>query len=110
MKDNITIDKFQVGKNVKPMIVAEMSGNHNQSLDKALQIVEEVAKTGAHALKMQTYTADTLTIKSNKKDFQIKKKNPWSHNKNLWNLYKKAETSLINLDFFKTSFMTIDPS
>ena len=69
MKNNITIDKIQIGKNAKPMIVAEMSGNHNQSLDKALQIVEEVAKTGAHALKMQTYTADTLTIDKKDGDF-----------------------------------------
>ena len=65
MIDNIIIDKIQIGKNLKPIIVAEMSGNHNQSFDKALKIVEEVAKTGAHALKIQTYTADTLTIDKN---------------------------------------------
>ena len=62
MINNIEINRIQIGKGLKPMIVAEMSGNHNQSLDKALKIVEEAAKTGVHALKIQTYTADTLTI------------------------------------------------
>jgi sialic acid synthase SpsE len=50
----------------KPFIIAEMSGNHNQSLECALHIVEEVAKTGVDALKIQTYTPDTITIDSDK--------------------------------------------
>jgi len=51
MINNIEINRMHIGKGLKPMIVAEMSGNHNQSLDKALKIVEEAAKNGAHALK-----------------------------------------------------------
>ena len=53
------IGSFQISKNAPPFVIAEMSGNHNQSLERALEIVEAAAKTGAHALKIQTYTADT---------------------------------------------------
>ena len=58
----IKIGKYSVGSDAPPFIIAEMSGNHNQSLERALEIVDAVAKTGAHALKLQTYTADTMTI------------------------------------------------
>ena len=53
------VDKF-VGASHPPFIIAEMSGNHNQSLERALEIVEAAAKSGAHALKIQTYTPDTM--------------------------------------------------
>jgi sialic acid synthase SpsE len=62
MKEEINIQNRKIGADHPPFIVAEMSGNHNQSLDRALEIVEAAAKTGAHALKLQTYTADTLTL------------------------------------------------
>ena len=58
----IKIGKHVVGKNAPPFIIVEMSGNHNQSLERALEIVDAAAKTGVHALKLQTYTADTMTI------------------------------------------------
>lgn len=58
---DIKIDNYIIGNDHAPFIVAEMSGNHNQSLDRALEIVEAVAQSGAHALKLQTYTVDTIT-------------------------------------------------
>ena len=77
--------KRRINTKNQPFIVAEISANHNNNLNRALKLIDEAKKAGAHAVKIQTYTADTLTIKSNKKDFQIKRKNPWSKNKNLWN-------------------------
>ena len=76
----------------KPFIIAEMSGNHNQSLEKALQIVEEAAKTGVDALKIQTYTPDTLTIDSERDEFLIKDKDSLWNGETLYSLYKKAYT------------------
>lgn len=76
----------------KPFIIAEMSGNHNHSLERALQIVEEAAKSGVDALKIQTYTADSITIDCDNPDFMIEDKNSlWSGEK-LYDLYKKACT------------------
>ena len=65
------IGKQPIGLANKPFIVAEMSGNHNQSLDRALEIVQAAAESGAHALKLQTYTADTITLDVNDGDFFI---------------------------------------
>ena len=59
---SIKIGKFDVGSEYPPFVIAEMSGNHNQSLDRALEIVEAAARAGAQALKLQTYTADTMTL------------------------------------------------
>ena len=61
---NIKLENKFIGPNKKPFIIAEMSGNHNQSLERALEIVRAVAETGADALKLQTYTADTMTLLS----------------------------------------------
>ena len=58
----IRIGGRKVGAGHPPLVVAEMSGNHNQSLQRALEIVDAAAKAGAHALKIQTYTADTMTL------------------------------------------------
>lgn len=75
-----------------PFIIAEMSGNHNQSLTKALEIVEAAAKCGVDALKIQTYTVDTMTLNCDNPDFIIEDKNSlWSGEK-LYDLYQKAAT------------------
>ncbi len=75
-----------------PFIIAEMSGNHNQSLARALEIVEAAAKTGAHALKLQTYTPDTITLDIRGGEFEIKDPNSLWTGKNLYDLYKEAYT------------------
>ena len=59
---NIKIGSVTIGAGHKPFIIAEMSGNHNQSLERALAIVDAAADAGAHAIKLQTYTADTITV------------------------------------------------
>jgi len=88
----IKINQTYVGLKFKPFIVAEMSGNHNGSLQKALKIVDAAVYAGASAIKLQTYTADSITINSNRKEFLIKnKKNLWN-GKNLYQLYKEAST------------------
>ena len=92
MIKDIKIDNIIIGKGLKPVIVAEMSGNHNQSLDKALQIVEEVAKTGANALKIQTFTADTLTIDKKDGDFFLGDENSLWNGMSMYELYQQAQT------------------
>ena len=90
---NFKIGKKQVGEDSKCLIIAEISANHNNSFKTTKKLINSAKKNGADIIKIQTYTANSLTIKSNRKDFKINKENPWSKNKNLWNLYKKAETS-----------------
>lgn len=79
-------------KEDKPFIIAEMSGNHNQSLDRAMKIVEAAAETGVDAIKLQTYTADTMTIDKDTDEFFIADKNSLWQGESLYNLYKKAYT------------------
>jgi pseudaminic acid synthase len=76
----------------RPFIIAEMSGNHNQSLERALEIVEAAAKTGAHGLKIQTYTADTMTLDIETDDFIIKDANSLWQGRSLYKLYDEAHT------------------
>ena len=81
-----------IGAGSAPFVIAEMSGNHNQSLDRALEIVEAAAKTGAHALKIQTYTPDTMTIDLDEREFHISDpKSLWAGT-SLYELYSKAYT------------------
>lgn len=81
-----------IGQNHPPFIIAEMSGNHNHSLARALDIVEAAAKTGAHALKIQTYTPDTMTLDINEREFYISDpKSPWTGS-SLYSLYAQAYT------------------
>ncbi|MGG3925229.1 pseudaminic acid synthase [Metabacillus fastidiosus] len=88
----IDIEGVKIGPCYKPFIIAEMSGNHNQSLKRALEIVEIAAKSGVHALKIQTYTADTMTLDIKKTDFQINDKDSLWDGQNLYQLYQQAYT------------------
>ena len=90
MKKNFMIENRKIGPGYPTFIVAEISGNHNQSYKKALQIINATIAAGVDAVKMQTYTADTITIDSDKKWFQIIN-GPWK-GQNLYQLYKTAYT------------------
>ena len=86
------IDNIPIGLDNRPFIIAEMSGNHNQSLDRALEIVEAAGETGAHALKLQTYTADTITLDIDEGEFFIEDKDSLWKGKSLYELYQEAHT------------------
>lgn len=86
------IGNYNIGQNHKPFIIAEMSGNHNQSLDRALKIIEIAAQSGADAIKLQTYTADTLTIDHRGGLFDIEDKTSLWKGRNLYELYQEAYT------------------
>jgi pseudaminic acid synthase len=90
--NEIQIGRFKVGPGHKPFIVAEMSGNHNQSLERALAIVDAAAKSGAHALKLQTYTADTMTLNIKEGPFYISDPKSLWHGRTLYDLYQEAAT------------------
>lgn len=88
----IQIAGRNIGPNHPPFVIAEMSGNHNQSLERALEIVEAAARTGAHALKIQTYTPDTMTIDLDEREFHISDpKSLWA-GASLYKLYGEAYT------------------
>jgi len=88
----IEIDGRQIGPDHPPFVIAEMSGNHNQSLERALAIVEAAAAAGAHAIKLQTYTADTMTLDVRGGSFEINDPDSLWAGQNLHDLYKKAYT------------------
>lgn len=83
---------FEFSRNKKPFIIAEMSGNHNQSLERALEIVDSAANCGVAAIKIQTYTADTLTIDKSDGEFFISDPKSLWKGTSLYELYKKAYT------------------
>lgn len=89
-KSGFNIGSYRIGIGQPCFVIAEISANHNQKFEHAVKLVEEAKKTGADAVKLQTYTADTLTINVTKGNFLIPKGNTFEGPKNLYELYKTA--------------------
>ncbi|MEO7774730.1 MAG: pseudaminic acid synthase [Steroidobacteraceae bacterium] len=89
---SVRIGDRTIGLDSPPFIIAEMSGNHGGSLPHALKIVDAVAESGAHALKIQTYTADTMTIDLSEREFSITDPNSLWFGRSLYSLYQEAHT------------------
>ena len=90
MKKELVINDKKIGFDTEPYVIAELSGNHNGDINRAINLIDAAVASGANAIKLQTYTADTLTIDSNRSEF-IVTGGPWSGQK-LYDLYKKAST------------------
>ena len=88
----IKIAQREIGSHTKPFIIAEMSGNHNQSLERALHLVELAAEAGVDALKLQTYTADTITLDGHTDEFFISNEDSLWQGQSLHTLYQQAYT------------------
>lgn len=88
----VRIGKHMVGSDHRPFVIAEMSGNHNGDLDRALAIVDAVAASGAQALKLQTYRPDTITIDVDLPAFRITESHDLWGGENLYRLYERAHT------------------
>jgi pseudaminic acid synthase len=87
----MVIGNFEINETSPIFIIAELSANHNGSLDNALATIKAAKRAGADCIKLQTYTADTITIDSTKEDFVLKQGTIWD-GKNLYNLYQEAYT------------------
>ncbi len=88
----VKIKRHKIGVDYAPFIIAEMSGNHNQSLERALEIVEAAARSGVHGLKIQTYTADTMTLDISEGEFFINDPTSLWKGNSLYKLYQQAYT------------------
>lgn len=111
----ININKRPIGVGFPVYIVAELSANHNQDFDQAVKLIHAAKAAGADAVKVQTYTADTLTLESDKDFFVIKNGTPWD-GRTLYDLYREANmpwewqprlkviANELGLDFFSTAF------
>jgi N-acetylneuraminate synthase len=92
MPKDFGVAQYRIGPDHRPFVIAEMSGNHNQSLDRALAIVDAAAGAGAHGLKIQTYTADTMTLNLREGGFAINDAKSLWNGKTLYDLYQEAHT------------------
>lgn len=92
MQNNFTVNDRLIGEKAPAFIIAEISGNHGGSLEKALKLIEKAKQIGADAVKLQTYTADTITLNSSKEDFLIPSGNAWEDSNTLHSLYSEAYT------------------
>jgi len=88
----IKLSNYTISDESSPFVVAELSGNHNNSLDLAMRLVEEAADAGANAFKLQTYTADTMTIDCHEPDFLIAGTGKKWDKRTLFDLYSEAST------------------
>jgi pseudaminic acid synthase len=88
----IAIGSRTIGPDHPPFVIAEMSGNHNQSLERALAIVDAIAASGADAVKLQTYTADTMTLDIREREFMVDDPQSLWHGRSLYDLYQEAHT------------------
>ena len=89
---NCYIGNEKIGSGCSVFIIAEMSGNHNGSLEQAIQIIHATKQTGANAIKLQTYKPDTITLNTDNQDFKIPSESPWANEQFLYDLYEKAYT------------------
>ena len=113
--NKLTIGRRLIGCGEPCFIVAELSANHNQSFERAVDIIKAAKHAGADAIKIQTYTPDTLTIDSSQEWFQVSSQTPWG-GKTLYQLYGEAQTpwgwhaelyqvaASLNLEFFSSPF------
>ena len=92
MQNNFTVNNRLIGEGAPAFIIAEISGNHGGSLENALKLIEKAKQIGADAVKLQTYTADTITLNSSKDDFLIPSGNAWEDSNTLHSLYSEAFT------------------
>jgi len=98
-RSSFTIAGREIGDGHAPYVIAEVSGNHNRDLSKALKMIEVAADCGADAVKFQTYTADSLTLPSDKPDFQITT-GTWAG----WNLHKLYQEAATPYEWFPALF------
>ncbi len=115
MDNSVKIGSHTIGSGQRTYLIAEMSGNHNQSFEQALRLVHEAKNAGADAVKLQTYTPDTITIQSDRPEFRVGGGTLWD-GKTLYDLYGeaytpwewqpklKAEADRIGIDLFSTPF------